>query len=560
MAALLLSGAALQIRASHDAAVDAAETMAQALVKAVSERVEGGVRAVDGLLNEFAGAVQAGQADDAEFTQRALTRLESYPELHYVGVVGADGVLRQPTWPRITLPPDGLDVGDREYFKLAQSAKTTTYVLVGHPTTGGATNRRSLHLARPLFNSDGRFAGAVVAALNPDHWAQFLQGVMLDPDGATAVIHADGQMIARAPDHIGKFGINILDSDLFQVFLRQSRAGVGHLVAKADGNDKIIAYQTLDNYPLVTTFGVSRKVALANWRRLATYETLAALALLAAAYYWAWRSDRSAEQMLAHGQELENAVARRTMELTAARDAAARTASRLQKVNVELQRMALVTAHHLQEPLRPMVSYSQLLEQRLKGRDREADDMLAFIRNAAVRLKALLRDFQRYVSALTEEPRLQSADSAQAVRSALRSAQRAAGEDALNVTWGALPAIHADPALLRDLFRELLVNAAAHRGRPEAANVRIDCDSDVKGWRFTVADDGPGVPADIQSRVFQAFEAAAGRDPDATGLGLPLCRLIVEAHGGEIGFVPSERGAVVRFHLPFHFDAVKSAP
>lgn len=560
MALLLLAGVALQIQASYDAAVDAAETTVRALVKAVAERVEGGVRAVDGLLNEFAAAAQAGQFGDAEFTQRALTRLESYPEVHYVGLVGADGVLRQPTWPRIALPDEGLNVGGREYFKRAANAKAATQVLVGHPVLGGATNRRSLHLARPLFDAEGRFDGAVVAALNPDHWAQFLQSVMLDPDGATAVVHADGLMIARAPDHVGKFAANIADSDLFTRFLRESDAGVGHLVAKSDGNDKILAYQLLDSYPLVATYGVSRDVALASWRRLAIYETLAALALLAAVYYWAWRSDRAAKQMLAHGQELEAAVVRRTAELTAASNAAARTATRLQKVNVELQRMALVTAHHLQEPLRPMVSYSQLLEQRLKGRDAEADDMLAFIRNAALRLKALLRDFQRYVSALTEEPRLQSCDSAHALRAALRAAARAAGEGALNVSWDDLPVIHADPALLRDLFRELLVNAAAHRGRPEAANVRVDCRLDADGWTFIVADDGPGVPDDIQQRVFQAFEAAAGRDADATGLGLPLCRLIAEAHGGDIGFAPCDQGTCVRFHLPFHPNAEKPAP
>lgn len=560
MALLLLTGAALQIQASYNATVAAAETTARALVKAVAERMDGGVRAADGLLNEFAAAVQAGQVGDAEFTQRALTRLESYPELHYVGVVGADGVLRQPTWPRIALPAEGLNVSEREYFKRAAGAKTATHVLIGHPVTGGATNRRSLHLARPLFDAEGRFDGAVVAALNPDRWALFLQSLMLDPDGATAVIHADGLMVARAPDHVGKFGANISDSDLFTRFLRESSAGVGHLVAKADGNDKILAYQLLDNYPLVATYGLSRDVALANWRRLATYEMMAALALLAAAYYWAWRSDRSAEHMLAHGQELEAAVARRTAELTAARDAAGRTATRLQKVNIELQRMALVTAHHLQEPLRPMVSYSQLLEQRLKGRDAEADDMLAFIRTAAVRLKALLRDFQRYVSALTEEPRIQPCDSAQALRAALRAAARAAGENALNVSTGHLPAVHADPALLRDLFRELLVNAAAHRGRRPAANVRIECRSDQKGWTFIVADDGPGVPTDIQSRVFQAFEAAAGRDADATGLGLPLCRLIAEAHGGDIGFAPCDQGTSIRFHLPFHLNAEKPAP
>lgn len=550
MAAVLGLGIWLQLLTAREAAISAAETMVSALTKAIAERVDGSLRAVDSLLNE-ATALRAGGRDDQEMAQRILGRLEQFPEVRYIGMITPAGRLTAPTWPQISLPEGGLDVSEREYFKQMIAVKPPPPLVMGHPVSGRATGQRSIHIVRPMLSGEGELAGAVMASFNPDSWAKFLETVMVDPDGATAVIHMDGQMVARAPDHESKFGLDIHDSDLFRVWIPRTRSGVAELVSKTDGNKKFLAYRALDHYPLVVTSGISAAVALHDWRRMAAMEIAAAAALLAVVFYWAWRSDRSAAQMLAYGRRLAAAVEMRTAELAAARDSVDLNARRLHKVNVELQRMAMVTAHHLQEPLRPMVSYSQLLEQRLHGRDAEADDMLAFIRNAALRLKALLRDFQRYVAALTDQPDIKSTDVAGSVHGAVQAVERRMGSGVLNVVaCSELPTVNADPALLRDLFRELLSNAAVHRGREEAVNVRIECAGEPDGWVFRVIDDGAGIPPSMRERVFQVFETAAGRSADSTGLGLPLCRLIVEAHGGEMVIEASDAGTVVRFRLP----------
>jgi signal transduction histidine kinase len=549
MAAVLGLGIWLQLLTARDAAITAAETMVSALTKAIAERVDGSLRAVDSLLNE-AVALRAGGRDDQEMAQRILGRLEQFPEVRYIGMITPAGRLTGPTWPQISLPEGGLDVSEREYFKQMSAVKPPPSLVMGHPVSGRATGQRSIHIVRPIQGGEGDFAGAVMASFNPDSWAKFLETVMVDPEGATAVIHLDGQMVARAPDHEAKFGIDIHDSDLFRVSIPRSRSGVTRLVSKADGNRKFLAYRVLDHYPLVVTSGISAAVALHDWRRMAAMEIAAAVALLAVVFYWAWRSDRSAAQMLAYGQRLAAAVEMRTAELAAAHDAVDLNARRLHKVNVELQRMAMVTAHHLQEPLRPMVSYSQLLEQRLRGRDAEADDMLVFIRNAAVRLKALLRDFQRYVAALTDQPDIKPIDVGRCVRGAAQAVERQMGEGVLNAVWPELPTVNADPALLRDLFRELLSNAVIHRNRQEAVNVRIECAGETDGWVFRVVDDGVGIAPSMRERVFQVFETAVGRSADSTGLGLPLCRLIIEAHGGDMMIEPSDVGTVVRFRLP----------
>lgn len=561
MTAALLAGLGLQLQATHDTAIDSAETLVTGLAKAIAEKLGGSIRAVDSLLDEAVGALEAERRDDPVVTQRILNRLELFPEVHFLGVFGADGRMRPPTWPKIDLPENGLDISGRAYFKRLIAPGPVPRLVVGYPVTGQATNRRSLHLVRPLVNGEGKLTGGVAAAINPDVFARFLETVMVDPDGAAAMIHIDGPMIARAPDHQGKFAMNIANSDLFKIWIPRARQGTAQLISKADGNDKIIAYRVLDDYPLVVTCGISRKVALADWRRLALIETILAAALIAVILYWAWRSDLSSGQMLAYGRQLEQAVEARTHELAAARDDAARHARRLEKVNTELHRMAMVTAHHLQEPLRPMVSYSQLLEQRLRSQDHETLDMLTFIRQAAVRLKALLRDFQRYVSALTDRPHVARVDSADVVRAAAQDVARHLGVAALTVEFGDLPAVDADPALLREVFRELLGNAAIHRGRAAAAHVAVACLREPQGWVFHVVDDGPGIPPDLRERVMQVFENAARRDADATGLGLPLCRLIVEAHGGEllIDANPQGRGTAIRFRLPVADSAREKA-
>lgn len=543
MSLALAIGLALHLRVAYDEALESAETLVVAVVKAIAERVEGDMRTVEALLNETAASVQIGDDYAAELTQRLFLRMDQFPELHFIGRTAVDGRRIGPAWPEHGAPPIGERLfGDNPPLLTAGGSPS---VIVLKPDKPREPNHRQMYVVRPLAFADG----AAAAAVNPDAWARFLDSVLVDAQGGAAIIHESGIMVARAPEHAPKFAMDISNSDLFRIWLPYGPGGVIRLVAKSDNNDKIIAYRRLAGYPLVATCGVSISAALADWKRTATVEIFSALILLAAAYYWAARSDRTATALAVHGMDLENAVENRTRELAEARDAAAQTADRLRKVNRELQRMAMVAAHHLQEPLRPMVSYSQLLHQRLQGGDVETDDMLTFIRTAALRQKALLRDFQRYVAALTEEPQLHAVDVEKTAQAAAAAVARRYGKQ-LTTTCVDLPTINADASLIRDLFFELLTNAVLHGRSNGTATVRISAVRDGDDWVFRVADDGPGVPAGLRERVFQVFETISGRLPDATGLGLPLCRLIVESHGGDICIEPSPTGAVLRFRLP----------
>jgi len=125
------------------------------------------------------------------------------------------------------------------------------------------------------------------------------------------------------------------------------------------------------------------------------------------------------------------------------------------------------------------------------------------------------------------------------------------GADRIRIHVGQLPTLWADPAMLGEVFEQLLGNAATHAGTLRPVTVRIEATVLPSGWRFTVSDDGPGLPPINSDLLFRAFETAHGRHPDSTGLGLPLCRVMVQNHGGRIWATstPGE-GCAIHFVLP----------
>lgn len=250
-------------------------------------------------------------------------------------------------------------------------------------------------------------------------------------------------------------------------------------------------------------------------------------------------------------------VARTSASLDAASALAAARAVKLEETNGELRRLAQVTAHHLQEPLRPMAINAQRLARLYGPAEPEPAGWCASIVDGTVHLGALLRDFQRYVAALTEEPRLAPCDMG-VVAGRVRARALEDCPQAI-VHLGPLPWLMADERMMAQVFHELLDNALRHArpgGIPEVAVSATRLGGDE--WEFTVADNGPGFDAAAAGKVFDVFEVSHGRAPDHTGLGLPMCKAILRAHRGHIAIVPSPAGGMVRFTLPGG-NAAKSA-
>ncbi len=228
-------------------------------------------------------------------------------------------------------------------------------------------------------------------------------------------------------------------------------------------------------------------------------------------------------------------------------------AKRLRRSNTELERFAYVASHDLQEPLRSIVSFSQLLERRYRGRlDADADEYIGFIVEGGVRMQSLIRDLLQFSRLESTAGRLVPTSAAEVAADALRSLAPQLRQIGAIVTVDDLPAVTADAAQLEQVFRHLLGNAVKYR-RPEIPlEVRVSARRE-DGWcEFSVADNGIGIEAEYFDLVFGMFRRLHTHDKyGGTGIGLAVVKKIVERHGGRVWIEsrPGE-GSTFSFTLP----------
>ena len=225
----------------------------------------------------------------------------------------------------------------------------------------------------------------------------------------------------------------------------------------------------------------------------------------------------------------------------------------LARSNRELERFAYVASHDLQEPLRPIVSFSQLLERRYRGRlDADADEYLGFIVEGGLRMQALIRDLLAFSRIETGGMPLAPVDAACVVADGLREHRAAIAESGAVVTVGPLPTVMGDAGQLVQVFSNLVGNAIKYRHPDRPPEISISAGPEGGMWRFTVADNGIGIEEEYYDRVFEIFRRLHTRDAyPGTGVGLAIVRRVVERHGGavQIDSVPGE-GSTFSFTLP----------
>jgi PAS domain S-box-containing protein len=232
----------------------------------------------------------------------------------------------------------------------------------------------------------------------------------------------------------------------------------------------------------------------------------------------------------------------------------ARSRDDLARSNGELERFAYVASHDLQEPLRMVASYVQLLAQRYRGRlDSDADDFIAYAVDGANRMKTMIVDLLKY-SRAGQGDAFAMVDSGAALRNALANLRFAIDESGATVTHGQMPTVRGIEPQIAELFQNLIGNALKFRGA-EPACIHIAAESVSDGWEFSIADNGIGIAPEYQEKVFEMFRRLHGREKyPGTGIGLTICRKIVAHHGGQISVQSEEgKGATFRFTLP---DAV----
>jgi PAS domain S-box-containing protein len=273
---------------------------------------------------------------------------------------------------------------------------------------------------------------------------------------------------------------------------------------------------------------------------------------------------KQAEAVLQRARDLlEMRVRERTQELTEANAALQaeisdrqlaeqrleKLADELKRSNQELEQFAYVASHDLQEPLRAVTGYTQLLELEYRDNlDETALDYMNFIVDGAGRMQQLIQDLLAYSRVGTHAGEFTPVDCNAVVKQVLQNLQVAIAHDRATVTCDPLPAVMANKTQLLQLFQNLISNAVKFR-REEPPQVRIWAHSSDRAWLFQVRDNGIGIKRRYQERIFEIFKRLhTRREFPGTGIGLAICKKIVERHGGRI-WVESQPGVGTTFYF-----------
>lgn len=229
-----------------------------------------------------------------------------------------------------------------------------------------------------------------------------------------------------------------------------------------------------------------------------------------------------------------------------------RKVEELKRSNKELEQFAYVASHDLQEPLRMVAAYTQLLAERYRGKlDEKADLYIRYAIDGAARMQTLIEDLLKLSRAGRGEPELKSIESTGVVERALQNLGQAIRESGATVTYADLPEFRADESQLTQVFQNLIANAIKFRGK-DAPTVNISATAAEGGWEFSVADNGIGIAPEHTTDLFVIFRRLHTRkEYPGNGIGLSICKKIIERHGGRI-WVESQLGAgsTFKFTLP----------
>jgi PAS domain S-box-containing protein len=240
-------------------------------------------------------------------------------------------------------------------------------------------------------------------------------------------------------------------------------------------------------------------------------------------------------------------------DITVRREAEANLAQKVEELNrsnEELEQFAYIASHDLQEPLRMVASYTQLLSKRYKGRlDSDADEFIAFAVDGASRMQRLIQDLLAYSRVGKKGSELLDVSSEESLLLAINNLRSAIEDSGALVTHDPLPRVMADEVQLTQLLQNLVGNAIKYQ-RPGVPLIHVSAVRNDKGmWLFSIRDNGLGIDSQFFEKIFGMFQRLHKREEFAgTGMGLAICKKIVERHGGEIS-VESQPGVGSTFHF-----------
>lgn len=224
----------------------------------------------------------------------------------------------------------------------------------------------------------------------------------------------------------------------------------------------------------------------------------------------------------------------------------------LARSNAELEQFAYVSSHDLQEPLRMIASYLQLLQRKYQGKlDDKADKYIYFAVDGASRMQNLINDLLEFSRVTTKAREFEPTDCKFVLDQVLFDLDVSIKENKASIFYGSLPVVMADPIQFNQVFQNLISNAIRFRSEKDP-EIEISAEKKADQWLFSVKDNGIGIDPKFSDRIFEVFKRLHKREEyPGTGIGLSICKKIIERHGGQI-WLESEpgKGSTFYFTLP----------
>lgn len=477
------------------------------------------------------------EQDPAHFTLRKSVSLSTMLRNNRLSLTLADvnGSLiesSQDDTPRI-------NVSDREYFRF-QKAATDDQLFIGPPIVGRLSGRWIIMLTRRLVNADGSFAGTISLSLDPLYLSGFYNSINLGDNGAVLLIGRDGLVRAGSDVPVGHApAVTALADRIFA-----EGAGTMEIQGPLDNEVRISSFRVLKGMPLAVWVGRSKNEVLAQPRMRQNLYVLAGCGitvLLMGALVLVFRIVRRQE-------EIAYDLAIKKAELTASRE-------RLRRYVSDLERIAEVAAHDLQEPLRRVVAYTQLLSTHSQlNDDAEGREYVSHVVAGAQHMRKLVKDLEAFV-AVDNLPFPVSTVPANVSVSAASDRLADAVRDAqASLLVDPLPQVAIDEKSLTEIFAQLLDNALRYRSPERRLLIHVTAWVDGGQAVFSVHDNGVGIDERHMARAFEIFHRLPGLDGHrGTGMGLAIVRRMVERHGGRV-WVESQpdAGSTFFFSLPIN--------
>jgi signal transduction histidine kinase len=475
----------------------------------------------------------------------------------------------------------GANNSDRAYFRDIAGGREWT---VGELVLARTTGKPVFGISRGIRDYKGALLGLVVATVLPEKLDAVLS-VKRAKGGAISIVDNKGMLVYRYPavsltweerNRLSRFPTwkDALDGKEITATVLESYEGKSRVVANVPiasigwavgaGRSEEDAMETITSsrvpqailfasvtlIALCTALVLSRFIstpvkrlrdhalALGSGERLSPVEATgpAELRELANSYNIMAEELRSRENELMKARdELEVRVQERTAEIQAYME-------KLEESNRALQEFAYIASHDLQEPLRTISSFVQLIERRYRGKlDADADEFITFVVKGVERMHMLINDLLAYSRVDTQGKPPEPADLEVIYEETFSDLKLAIDDTDALITHDPLPLIEADPTQIRQLFQNLISNAIKFRG-DAPLHVHISAKRTGDEWVFSIQDNGIGIDEEFHGRIFQVFQRLHTNDKyPGTGVGLAICRKIVLRHGGKI-WIESQLG------------------